>query len=696
MSVFAQAPSFTINSGSDAPVSKFAQAPDFTMAPAQIHYLNVPYEEKDDVKRLGAKWDVSAKKWYYEGAVNPAFDKWASKQANVKLSDEQKKFIETAATGRNILVDACIGSGKTMSIQALCNKFSDKRILYLTYNRLLKVDAQGKIVTPNTVVTNYHGFASMMLNSIDVSVNPAELIQTFLDHKDVITVPSYDILVIDEYQDIDLEISQMLKHIKKHNKGIQIIAVGDMEQKIYDKTSLDVRTFIHSFLGAYDRLTFTKCFRISSDLANRLGMIWNKDINGCNSSCVVETVDVRDVVNILANLDTSQILCLGARSGSMTRVLNTLEKKYPDKFNKNTVYASIVDEDRDNLHLRSDSAIFTTYDASKGLERPVCVVFDCTESYWDARVSKPNTKYEILRNIFCVAMSRGKDRIIFAIDEDNDEEPLSDETIMEHSAEVRNYLKPLNVSNMFAFKYKEDVEECYDMLNIKPIAMKNTSEIKVKGNDALIDLSPCIGIMQEARFFEDYNIEQQMDFAAAHSFGNISLQRPDRTASFQKKILYLTALETGQERYYRQVRRKLIDDETWDKIDKRLRTILNPDEIVQQDASLAVVTKAQSIEFVARCDVLRDDCVYELKFVSELSHEHFLQCAVYTMMYDRPCGYLWNVRHNEVYKITVPNKIEFLKAVLKAVTKGTIMPSSLSLSIPSHSVTGFKSKYSAV
>ena len=27
-------------------------------------YLNVPYSEKDEAKKLGAKWDAKNKKWY--------------------------------------------------------------------------------------------------------------------------------------------------------------------------------------------------------------------------------------------------------------------------------------------------------------------------------------------------------------------------------------------------------------------------------------------------------------------------------------------------------------------------------------------------------------------------------------------------------------------------------------------------------
>ena len=38
----------------------------------------------------------------------------------MELSQEQELFIERALAGRDILVDACIGSGKTTAIQELC------------------------------------------------------------------------------------------------------------------------------------------------------------------------------------------------------------------------------------------------------------------------------------------------------------------------------------------------------------------------------------------------------------------------------------------------------------------------------------------------------------------------------------------------------------------------------------------------
>ena len=201
------------------------------------------------------------------------------------LSTEQQDLVRLALAGRNILCDACIGSGKTSTINVLCNEFdASKQILYLTYNRLLKLDAQEKILNDNVVVQNYHGFASKLLYRHGVcNIGQGEQIKKVLDLH--VPVGRYDVLIIDEYQDINEEISRMLEYIKEENPDMQIIAVGDMKQKIYDTTSLDIWNFINKFLGKHTQVNFTRCFRLSHDLAERLGAIWNKEINGVNENC---------------------------------------------------------------------------------------------------------------------------------------------------------------------------------------------------------------------------------------------------------------------------------------------------------------------------------------------------------------------------------------------------------------------------
>lgn len=587
---------------------------------------------------------------------------------STSLSEEQQLFVSKALEGHNILVDACIGSGKTTAIQFLCNKLpSERNILYLTYNRLLKFDAKTKISAKNVTVTNYHGFASSVLKKMGVSTGITELIQKFNEvHPDICR---YNVLILDEYQDIELELAEMLEFIKRSCPDIQIIAVGDMEQKIYDKTTLDVSSFIDAYLGDYIRLEFTKCFRLSPELAEKLGRIWEKKIIGVNENCLVEKMSIADVVNYLAGQKPEDILCLGSRTGDMVDVLNELEKRDPDRFNKKTIYATISDKDRDgSFDIPRTSAIFTTYDSSKGLERPICVVFDYTEDYWHTRITKPQQSYHILKNIFCVAASRGKQHIIFV----SRNKPMLSEKTISTPVDTNSEFKDVYISQMFDFKYKEDIDICYNLLRISSIPLsEDKHEIDINIADGLIDLSPCIGTYQEAVFFNQYDIDEEIDFLTRNEGKNIDESM--RNESLDKKILYRTFLETKQNRYKTQVNVPFVSDMERNLLCQRLGSKFSQEETVQVECEIPFADhdgKRRLFTARGRADVIKDDIVYELKFVSELTHEHFLQCACYMVAMKLEVGILWNTRKNQAYEIKVPDRKTFLDAVAKTVTKG--------------------------
>lgn len=589
-----------------------------------------------------------------------------------QLSNEQQLFIEKALQGENILVDACIGSGKTTAIQNLCNELpSKKKVLYLTYNKLLKLDAKSKIRKKNVTVTNYHGFAFKILQERGISVGVSDLIQKVIQIKPL--VKKYDILIIDEYQDIDQELAELLQLVKDRNPNMQIIAVGDMEQKIYDKTTLNVETFMRGFLEEHLRLKFTQCFRLSHDLASMLGRVWKKQIIGVNDSCKVEEMSKEDVIPFLSEQLPADILCLGARTGAMSDTLNMLEEKYPDKFNKNTVYATISDNDSMGKTVpREDSAIFTTYDSSKGLERKICVIFDFTEGYWSTRISKPLQSYIILRNIFCVAASRGKDHIIFV---KPDEAMLSEKTLSTFLPTNEKF-DNLDISGMFDFKFKEDVERCFSLLKINRLEQTDDSIIEIKSTDGLIDLSPCIGIYQEAVYFDIYQIDKDIKLKILLKPELKNLYTKEiQESSLDQKILFLVSLETKQKRYRTQVITPFVNEEQSALIIDRLKTHLNKDEDAQVECQIDFSDQENGeVKFSARgfADVVKDNIVYELKFVSELTHEHFLQCACYMAAMNLQKGILWNTRDNTSYEIEIPERKVFLNAVTKAVTKGVI------------------------
>ena len=133
--------------------------------------------------------------------ASPKFERFIKNQGMKfqDLSDEQQKLISLAKEGKNVLVDACIGSGKTTTIQVLCDELPQKKILYLTYNRLLKIDAQSKINSKNALVTNYHGFAKRILYMNDITTGGvSDLIQNYLANKNKLNMNRYDLLLIDE------------------------------------------------------------------------------------------------------------------------------------------------------------------------------------------------------------------------------------------------------------------------------------------------------------------------------------------------------------------------------------------------------------------------------------------------------------------------------------------------------------------
>ena len=337
------------------------------------------------------------------------------------------------------------------------------------------------------------------------------------------------------------------------------------------------------------------------------------------------------------------------------------------------MYATISDHDsKGKTEPKADSAIFTTYDSSKGLERKICIVFDFTESYWSTRISKPLQSYIILRNIFCVAASRGKDHIIFV---KPDEAMLSEKTLSTFLPTNEKF-DNLDISGMFDFKFKEDVERCFSLLKINRLEQTDDSIIEIKSTDGLIDLSPCIGIYQEAVYFDIYQIDKDIKLKILLKPELKNLYTKEiQESSLDQKILFLVSLETKQKRYRTQVITPFVNEEQSALIIDRLKTHLNKDEDAQVECQIDFSDQENGeVKFSARgfADVVKDNIVYELKFVSELTHEHFLQCACYMAAMNLQKGILWNTRDNTSYEIEIPERKVFLNAVTKAVTKGVI------------------------
>ena len=65
--------------------------------------LKVPFNEKDQAKSLGARWNAEAKLWYVPQGVDAApFEKWMTSATNAAPKQTAAKPVAQANAGENI------------------------------------------------------------------------------------------------------------------------------------------------------------------------------------------------------------------------------------------------------------------------------------------------------------------------------------------------------------------------------------------------------------------------------------------------------------------------------------------------------------------------------------------------------------------------------------------------------------------
>lgn len=613
--------------------------------------------------------------------------------STVNFTDEQQAFLDAARDGFDALVDACIGSGKTTAIQAACGVLAGqkKKVLYLTYNRRLLEEARKRIDPHDADVETFHSFGGRMLNQARIYAGSEREVPALFSQR-MKKVYKYDAVIVDEYQDLSEDLKDMLWHIVRmsvnnYKFAPQFLIVGDRDQKIMDHTAIDAPACVRELMGflsmvhgrEHKEILFTRCFRLSADYAAKIGQAWGKSILGMNPSCELKRMDLAKCALFLSQYEPKDILVLGNNMSWGTRVelQNMLEARWPDKFNKNTVYSSITDRDGDRRGLdTSECAVFTTYDSAKGMERKVCVMCNFNPVYLDARM-KHQTDRGVLKNLFLVAASRGKDyNIVLA---GRSDEVLSFSRIGEIDGDVPIDMRPDYISAMFDFKLNEDVDKCLELVSVSSV-QEPGNEIAAVSTSGQIDLSLCAGYYAQAVYFNNYDIDGAIDDAWQEraAKGNFpKLPVPGGKWPLWKKVLYLSALVTGQERYFRQVDEPYISQEASDALCMRLSERLSKDDMAEAGCQCVfrglhdiVTGKPGGDKIVTgRMDVVRNGMPWELKFTQSLKAEHILQAAMYAVCSESESAALWNLRTDELLDVQVPDRQAFLSAVLSCISK---------------------------
>lgn len=382
-----------------------------------------------------------------------------------KLSDEQRVILKNVQDGKNVVVNAVAGSGKSTTILSIAKYMPHKKFVQITYNAMLRKEFREKINAQNiknVEVHTYHSLANRyFLSTAHTDIHLRQIIRN--NTPPIHELPTCDIIVLDEVQDCSLLYYQFVIYFIKTlcKSDVQLLLLGDYMQKIYEFKGADCRflTKVDEIWGGFSKLSsneFVNCslgtsYRIThqiSDFINNV-MIGEHRISANksgepvmyirNSRSNIEKVIVYTIKKLLdGGVEPNDIFILGASvrgvNSNIRRIENALvESNIP-------CHVPMLETREIDERVISGKVTFSTFHACKGRQRKHVFVVGFDQSYFSiyARgidsTKCPNTLY--------VAATRAIDRLyLLEIDQHATDKPLDFLKMTHHEMKELDYIE---------------------------------------------------------------------------------------------------------------------------------------------------------------------------------------------------------------------------------------------------------------
>ncbi len=130
------------------------------------------------------------------------------------LTPEQENVLESARNNDNFLITGPAGSGKTLLATEICNIFGQEnlKVLYLCFNKGLMYFLKNKLSTDKFEIKTFHSLLGEISSSFNLKIENYENEEEYFDELYESAMEAlrlnnikYDVIVIDEFQDIAIE-----------------------------------------------------------------------------------------------------------------------------------------------------------------------------------------------------------------------------------------------------------------------------------------------------------------------------------------------------------------------------------------------------------------------------------------------------------------------------------------------------------
>lgn len=346
---------------------------------------------------------------------------------------EQQIILDHAEAGKSVMVSSVAGCGKTccgLHITKIL-KEADKQVLLIVYNANLKMEtrqAQERLELDNMVVHSYHSFAMQYFGS--PGHTDLDLMKMFERNIKPKQAYHFDTIIMDEQQDMTPLYFRVAHEILKRNKcpSPQLICFGDVNQNLYSFMGSDARflTLAQSLFKHPAREWITAGITTSSRVPGSIAGFINSQLLGSQTDgdrilsnrlggrvlyahCDAFSVNVFQMITALLKKHSPEDVMILAPSlrGAKTPV-HLLENKLVA--NRIPCMVPTSDEQHIDPEVTKHKLLFCTYHQSKGLGRPVVVVFGLDDSYHQYYAR--DESQDMCPNAVYVAATRASKRLI--------------------------------------------------------------------------------------------------------------------------------------------------------------------------------------------------------------------------------------------------------------------------------------------
>jgi hypothetical protein len=594
-----------------------------------------------------------------------------------KASEEQLKVIELLQDN-NVIVDSVAGSGKTTCNLHIANTFIDSNILLLTYNSKLKLETRTKVKNlkiKNLEIHSYHSFCVKYYSS--KCHNDSKLLKMLEKDKTPKKDINYDIIILDEAQDINPTFYELICKIYKDNKiKAKICILGDRYQSIYDFNYADNRYIILADqIFNFNNLQWQKTelnvsYRITKEMSdfinhcmlNNNRIISKKVSNNKPRYIICDTFGpdynmTRPFLEVKYYLDLGykpeEIFILSPSIKNINSPIRKLENSIKVNIKNIPIFVPLSDDEKLDSEVLQDKLVFSSFHQSKGLERKVVIVFGFDNMYFE--LFKKDIDKNMCPNELYVATTRGSERLTLIHHYKNDYLPFLNQEVLKDYTELeinrKLQVEPLKegktintpVTTLIRNLPRKTIEECMKYLDITTI---NEPDTKIKipsitkqkyGYESVCEIN---GIAIPS--YIEYKLKKEMTI---YNYLLNTIDKNEKRDKLNKikindlrveDLLYIANRWSSHTSGYIHKTEQInnydwLDEEILQTFENNFK-LLNISPEAEFEKLYTYYNKKTNRNIIGYIDCLDSNNMFEFKCVNSLESEHILQLAIYAYL----------------------------------------------------------------